>query len=406
MHIGFLSPEYVIPPDRIDGGLANYLRKIAHELTKRGQEVSIIVLSNRNATWKDGSITIYELKKVSIPRWISPCKSLKPIIPVINQYFSTKQVAKKVWEIHRKHPFQILQTSDYMAPGYSLIKNGKIPVVCRISSYTPIWRLATGERCTLGDHLMDWMEIQQVVKSDGSFAPSNLLAGIFSYCQGYTPDIIRTPIEIPNNMVFNALYYQEHLLNRKYLLYFGTLCEIKGVDIIIKVLPEILQRHTDLSIAFIGRDDGFSSGKKCVEEIFANCENFQDRIVYHPPLSKSALYPVIAHAQGVLMPSRLDNYPNVCLEAQSLGVPVIGTYGSSLDEMIIDGKTGFLAENASAESLSDVVEQLLNLSEDQKQEMRQNILKHLQNMLLEDRVGQLVTWYQSVVKEYHNSDLK
>jgi predicted membrane GTPase involved in stress response len=34
------------------------------------------------------------------------------------------------------------------------------------------------------------------------------------------------------------------------------------------------------------------------------------------------------------MPSRVDNYPNACLEALSLGVPVIGTYDSSLDEMI------------------------------------------------------------------------
>lgn len=402
MHIGFLTPEYVIPPDRIDGGLANYLKKIAHALIERGEEVSIIVLSDQNTTWEDGSIIIHEVKRVSVPRWMYPWKFLTPIIPVANQYLSSRRVARKVWDIHKEHPFDILQASSYMAPGYSLLKNGKIPLVCRISSYTPFWRSASGRQRSFAEYLTDWLEIQQVVKAERAFAPSNCLAEIFSYCEGCKLDIIRTPFETPENVTLDVSYYQEHLSGRKYLLYFGTLCGIKGVDIIIEALPEVLQNHADLSMVFVGRDDGLPSGKQCVDEISTLSREFQGRIIYHPPLSKNILYPVIAHAQGVLMPSRIDNYPNACLEAQSLGIPVVGTHNSSVDEMIIDGKTGFLAKNASKEELIDAIERLLGLTDDQKQKMRQKISDHMHDVFLEDRVGQLVAWYRSVVEEYRN----
>jgi len=402
MHIGFLTPEYVIPPDRIDGGLANYLKKIAHALTDRGEEVSIIVLSDQNAIWKDNSITIHEVKRFSVPRWMYLCKFLTSIIPIANQYFSSRRAARKVWDVHKERPFDILQASSYMAPGYSLLKNGKIPLVCRISSYTPFWRSASGRQRSFAEYLTDWLEIQQVVKAERAFAPSNCLAEIFSYCEGCKLDIIRTPFETPENIAQNGSYYQEHLSDRKYLLYFGTLCGIKGTDIIIDALPEILQRHSELSIVFIGRDDVLPSGKRCVDEISTLSREFQGRIIYNPPVPKSKLYPVIAHAQGVLVPSRIDNYPNACLEAQSLGIPVVGTYNSSVDEMIIDGETGFLAKIASKEDLIGAIERLLNLSEDQKQKMRQNILKHVHEVFREDRVGQLVEWYRSVIEEHRN----
>jgi glycosyltransferase involved in cell wall biosynthesis len=50
----------------------------------------------------------------------------------------------------------------------------------------------------------------------------------------------------------------------------------------------------------------------------------------------------------VVTPSRVDNCPNTCLEAQALGKIVIGTRQSSLEELVDHGVTGFLAEPGSA----------------------------------------------------------
>ena len=185
------------------------------------------------------------------------------------------------------------------------------------------------------------------------------------------------------------------------MLYFGTLCGIKGTDIIIDALPEILQRHSELSIVFIGRDDVLPSGKRCVDEISTLSREFQVESILIPHAKKQTIScnSLMLRRSGS---SRIDNYPNACLEAQSLGIPVVGTYNSSVDEMIIDGETGFLAKIASKEDLIGAIERLLNLSEDQKQKMRQNILKHVHEVFREDRVGQLVEWYRSVIEEHRN----
>jgi glycosyltransferase involved in cell wall biosynthesis len=47
-------------------------------------------------------------------------------------------------------------------------------------------------------------------------------------------------------------------------------------------------------------------------------------------------------ARLVVLPSLVDNLPNVLLEAMMFGRPVIATQGASFDELIEDGYSGFL----------------------------------------------------------------
>ena len=102
------------------------------------------------------------------------------------------------------------------------------------------------------------------------------------------------------------------------------------------------------------------------------------------------------------MPSRIDNYPNACLEALLNGVPVIGTFDSSLDEMIVDGETGFLAKNDDPSSLCDAIMRLLSLSPWQRKEMQERILKSVEAINAEDRVGQLIAYYRETIADFQS----
>ena len=68
----------------------------------------------------------------------------------------------------------------------------------------------------------------------------------------------------------------------------------------------------------------------------------------------------------------MDNLPNSCAEAMALGGIVIGTDGSSLEQYIIDGKNGFLAEIGSADSLLEKIEQCMEISEQERERMQKN----------------------------------
>jgi len=150
MHIGFLTPEYVMP-GLLDGGLANYIKKTSIGLAQRGNQVTVFVLSERNNHWNDGPVDIIEVKRIKVPHWLKG----KQYQPFINQIISSQSIKKAVWRKHRSSPFDILQASSYMIPGFSLRHNGKVPMVCRISSYTPLCRAAQGKEHHFGDFMSD-----------------------------------------------------------------------------------------------------------------------------------------------------------------------------------------------------------------------------------------------------------
>lgn len=394
MHIGFLTPEYVMP-GRFDGGLANYIRKVGLALTSRGHQVSVLVLSNQNARWQDDRIAVYEVKRVVVPQWLR----VKRFRAVVAQVLSSRRLESVVWRIQRADPFDILQASSFEAPGYTLLRNGRLPLVCRVSSYTPLWRSAYGRRRSLSEYISDWLEIRQVLDADASFAPSGFLADTFARLEGHRPQVIRTPLDL-QDISMDLSHFESHLAGTPYLLFFGTLSRIKGVDLLAQVIPTVLERHQGLAFVFVGRDDSLPGGQKVFDYVRSCCKSFERRLHYYAALPKSQLYPIVANALGVLMPSRVDNYPNACLEAQFLGVPVVGTYHSSLDEMIVPGETGFLAANDDPGSLASAIERLLSLSPAGRQRMRHNIKREIERVRSEDRVGQLICLYEETIATF------
>src|SRR5262249_26852763 len=68
-------------------------------------------------------------------------------------------------------------------------------------------------------------------------------------------------------------------------------------------------------------------------------------------------------AEVALLTSRLEGCPNVALEAQFLGVPMVATAVGGSPETILHGETGFLADANDAEGLASHVVQVLTDNE-------------------------------------------
>ena len=268
MHIGFLTPEYVLS-GKISGGLANYVQKTAYGLSALGHDITIFVLSERNHVSYDKNIKVIEIEKSNLKLTYLPRKIrwvFDTILPSINQILSSRRIALQVWRENSQHNFDILQSSSYMAPGYWLRNNGKIPLVCRISSYTPVVRSAYGRQRDFGEYLSDWLEIRQVLDADASFAPSKFTAFLFEQLEAFKTVVLRTPMDFIKVEPDDLLYKRE-LAGIRYLLFFGTLSKIKGVDLIADIIPAVIRIHPEIHFVFVGRDDGMNGGTTMMEYI-------------------------------------------------------------------------------------------------------------------------------------------
>jgi glycosyltransferase involved in cell wall biosynthesis len=402
LHVGFLTSEYVIPPSRLDGGLATYIQKVGRALVKRGQRVSVFCLSDRNFDWIDEGVHVYEVLAGSSKLSQVLNSSSLPTTEIEEIFLNSSRLAKRLWEVNEKDPIDIIQAASYQAVGIALCNNQRIPLITRVSSFAALYRNAgaVGDKPnTISTALTDWGEIYQVDNSDRTFAPSALMAKYYSLFSKATPLTIKSPIGAYCQDQDES-FYEQNLKGMKYLLFFGTLNRMKGVEIISKSVGGLLEKFPDLHFVFIGRTHIAENNQSYAVKILRDNEKWSKNLHYFPSLPKQKLYPAIRHSYGILIPSIIDNYPNACLEAMQCGKIVIGTVGSSLDEMIVDGETGILVQNNDVESLQAGIRKLLFLSHDRKSAMEEKILKTFNDILSEDRIGQLIDLYTDTILTY------
>jgi glycosyltransferase involved in cell wall biosynthesis len=407
VRIAFLTPEYATRTAP-DGGLANYLRVTGRALVERGHDVTVIVGADRQQRWTDGGVEVCEIQtdKLSCDPFVRGVPGVRRLYPFMRQYSACRKLARAFWRLHAEHPFDVIQASSFRAPGYFLLRNGRVPVITRASSYSPLLRAAYGRPSTLADRVNDALELSQVTRADACFAPSRFVADAYMRLAKISPRVIRTHVRAVAEDQDIDFFNRHRPGTPRYLLFFGTLSRIKGVDLIAEFIESLLLAHGDLSFLFIGRDDGLPDGRKCMDLIRSRAGTALPRIIHIPTLPKSQLLPFIANAVAVVMPSRADNYPNACLESHALGVPVIGTLDSSLDEMIVDGVTGFLAKNEDATSLRETIERCLRLNPAARAAMRDAVLLAAKRTQSEDPIGSLIDCYNQTRSAYAGRSTK
>ena len=129
------------------------------------------------------------------------------------------------------------------------------------------------------------------------------------------------------------------------LLFVGLLVPVKGVEILLEAL-EAWQGESNWTCLLVG--DGPLSDElkaRCVELGVADAVRFVGR-------RPSGEIPQWMQAADVLvLPSYSEGRPNVVLEAQACGLPVVATRVGGTPELVCDGETGVLVDSGSAEQL-------------------------------------------------------
>jgi glycosyltransferase involved in cell wall biosynthesis len=206
--------------------------------------------------------------------------------------------------------------------------------------------------------------------------------------------VIRPPFYVETRD-WDYSVYDRFLKGKKYLLFFGRFQLHKGFHTLAQALPRVLEQYSDAYAALVGRDMESSLAPSMADYARARCGSSAERLLLLDNLPHRQLYPVIAGAHLVVLPSLIDNFPNACLEAMGLGKAVIGTVGTSFDELISEGVSGFLISPNNPEALA---EKIISAWIDPKlKEIGEAARHRTTEFSPEKTVEMLLTYYQEIL---------
>jgi len=349
LRIAFITPEFVTE-SYFDGGLANYLNRLSKLLADQGHDIHVVTLSQKDeAEFVRNGVMVHRVMPKSL--WHTVNRITRYSFPTTLHWLNfSVQAYRKLKQLHRQKPFDVIQYSNYSFGGLFAIPLLRAAHVVRASSDLTN---ANGVKRNLDSVLVERLEALQYKLSRNVYAPSHeTQKKLTEKLNIGNAQLIRTPFYVETDDWDNSVYDQ-FLKGKKYLLYFGRFQLHKGFHTLALALPKFLSECPDAHVALVGRDMETTLAPSMAGFVRSQCAAFTDRLILLGNLPHSHLYPIIAGAHLITLPSLIDNLPNAGLESMGLGKVVIGTSGTSFEELITDGVNGFLVPRDNPEALAE-----------------------------------------------------
>ncbi len=139
--------------------------------------------------------------------------------------------------------------------------------------------------------------------------------------------------------------------NKKIVMHISNFRAVKRVTDVIRVFKKISDKM-DAQLIMVGEGPEKVSSVGVARQLgilnkvkyIGNYQNIEE---------------LLLHADLIIQPSEHESFGLVALEAMAAGVPVIATKSGGIQELIIDGETGFLCEVGDIETMADRAIQIL-----------------------------------------------
>lgn len=178
-------------------------------------------------------------------------------------------------------------------------------------------------------------------------APSHYMANVLK----------KERFDVPIHHIYNGIELPDNhaLQNKDQLLYVGRLEYVKGVDVLLKALPQIVKAIPTAQLFIVG--DG---GARAELEALAGELHLQNHVTFCGWLNDKALSDRYRQSTVVVIPSMWpENLPTVCLEALATGRLVVGSATGGIPELVQDGVTGHTVPPGDAHALAAAIVDVL-----------------------------------------------
>jgi glycosyltransferase involved in cell wall biosynthesis len=345
-----MTPTFVTEPN--SGGMGAYLHRLTKALRDLGHEPEVFTLSEE----RPGPITFEDIRVERVRpahdlplRLIDKLSRLRSAIDLsdvgarvagalgLSRAFNRRNAASQ---------FDILQSSDYGLAGLFIRKHPARLHLVRCSWAADLFIEADGNLDKLDSRLYSRLDRYCVRKADIAYAPSRFVANYYRDAHGLKLEVVRPPFLLETDIAPQLPWE----LPPRYFMYFGAICPRKGTDVLAEALPLVWQQEPGFTMVWAGEEwDGALNVYRALWGRQASRVNWLGLI------PKPQVYAVLRRAEAAVIPSRVDNLPNTVIESLLFHIPVIGSGGASIDELIEPGKTGELVPIGQPAALADVL---------------------------------------------------
>lgn len=416
MHIVFVTSE-LATANNSSGGLASFTANMARICASNNHKITIIlstVKEEKLAFDEDICLENIFVKKILwniFDKVAKLCTFRKKEDTIETRRFLVNlyrgiQVRKKIKQIHRVDKIDIVHYCNLGSLAFRARRN--IPYVIRISSFAVMWKEASRpntdikydlSKLSIRDKLMDYT----LKKARYVISPSQLLADVGKQNLGIEVKVIESPFMLSktnwNYKLFNTI-----IGDKKYIIHYGRLGYLKGTHIVARIVKEILSTFPDIYFVLAGSngeiEDENGSIVRADEAVKRSADVASERVIYVGALMREQLYPFIDNAMLCLLPSRIDNLPNTCIEAMAMGKIVVGTMGASFEQLIDDRVNGFLCERDNPQSYVQAINEALNMKAEEKKTMELKALEVIERFEPQRIYNQYLDFYRKVIREW------
>ena len=138
------------------------------------------------------------------------------------------------------------------------------------------------------------------------------------------------------------------------ILFVGGNFERKGLPTMLRALPRVLEQHPEYRLVVVGR----YTNQVAIQGLAADL-GVQDRVLFAGYQDNETVQAWHQRAKVFIMPSLMEGFGIVFLEAMRAWTPVIATRVGGIPEVVRDGENGLLVPPNQPDKLADSCNRLL-----------------------------------------------
>lgn len=375
MNICYITREY--PPELPTAGIGTYTQTIATILSLMGHEVHVICGTMRD----DG----YEYKERGVYIYRLPWKK-GGRINVLPHLKYCLNVSRKARQICNTKGIDIIEVPDYLGQGIFLRASGiKCPIVIRFHGGQEI-ELNTRIPLRPSFYFMLMLEIIASWFVSAGTAPSKSAAKIARkkmYFKAMTllPNFVKSDLcNVESNRKKNG---------DMRIIFVGRLEETKGPHYLSMAAAEMFYKFPSLQLVFVGKDTMFKRERMSMSEFCLSLipDHFRGNVIFKGFLPHEEVIENMKECGIFCLPSLSESFGLVAIEAMLCELPVVGFKGTALEEIVLDGQTGYLVPKGDVKSLFNALQKLMS-EPDLRRKMGENAKKAVLDSFSAEKVIQ------------------